>query len=297
MLLHFSKEEKKSLLYTAIITISVLLILVYIRFIHSPQTVEDFAGGGGGGVEINFGDSDWGAGEDFTSEVLNVTESSNNFSAAIRNAQEDEILAQENTTEKSDIVVAKKPQTETKVKTKTQPVTNPVTQKSKVSDNTNNALSSILSGNTKGGDGVTGKAGNQGKPDGSLSSDNYYGDGGSGGGSGGGHGIGKGTGIGDGEGTGTGGGVGYSLAGRKAVSKPAPKNNCNQAGKVVVRVLVDRNGNVVKAEPGVKGTTNNSGCLLNIAKTAALNTKWESKSSAPSEQEGTIVYNFTWKGN
>lgn len=296
MLLHFSTEEKKSLLYTAIITVSVLLILVYIRFMNTADTIEDFAGGGGGGVEINFGDSDWGAGADFTSEVLNVTESSNRSVAAVPEFQE-EILAQENTTEKTDVSVIRKPQTDTKIKPKTQPATNPVTQKNKVSDNTNSALSSILSGNTKGGDGVTGRAGNQGKQDGSLSSDNYYGDGGSGGGSGGGHGTGKGTGIGAGEGTGTGGGVGYSLAGRKAVSKPAPKNNCNQAGKVVVRVLVDRNGNVVKAEPGVKGTTNNSGCLLNIAKTAALNTKWESKPSAPNEQEGTIVYNFTWKGN
>ena len=32
------------------------------------------------------------------------------------------------------------------------------------------------------------------------------------------------------------------------------KQDCNESGLVVVRIEVDRNGKVVKADPGVKGT-------------------------------------------
>ncbi len=60
----------------------------------------------------------------------------------------------------------------------------------------------------------------------------------------------------------------------------------------MVRVTVDRNGNVISALPGIKGSTNSSSCLKNIAKDAAMRTKWEPKASASAEQIGSIVYNF-----
>ena len=153
-------------------------------------------------------------------------------------------------------------------------------------------MASLNNGNKSGGDGTDNVAGNKAKTDGSLNSDNYYGNGGSGGGIGGGHGTGNGTGIGSGSGSGTGGGHGYSLAGRKATTRPTPQNNCNEAGTIVVRVTVDRNGNVLNALPGIKGSTTSSGCLKTIAKDAALRTKWEPKASAAAEQIGEIVYNF-----
>ena len=288
--MQFTNEEKKSMVLTAAVSGVLLLILIFIRFVDSVD-VAQLAGGGGGGVEINFGDSDLGMGPDFTSEVLNVSDAKKAV-AASQPLEEEEILAQENTTDAREYTVVKKNTTpKDQPKTVTQPAkTQPA--KPQLSDLAKSALSNFKNGNTSGGDGDDNVAGNKGRRDGSLSSDNYYGDGGSGGGTGGGHGTGNGTGIGAGSGSGTGGGNGYSLAGRKAVERPVPNNNCNDSGTIVVQVTVDRNGKVVKALPGVKGTTNPSSCLLNVAKEAALKTKWEAKASAPDQQIGSIVYNF-----
>ncbi len=294
MMMQFTNEEKKSMLFTAGVTGALLLILLFVRFIDSVS-VGDLAGGGGGGVEINFGDSEVGMGDDFMSEVLNVTDAGKKTAAAYEPEVEEEILAQENIKEERDYTVVKKTVTPKEKPKNTKPVVKEQPKKQQVSDFTKNALSSFANGKNKGGDGDDQIAGNKGKRDGSLTSDNYYGDGGSGGGTGGGHGTGNGTGIGAGSGTGTGGGTGYSLAGRKAVVRPAPNNNCNEAGTIVVRVTVDRNGNVISALPGVKGSTNSSSCLQGIAKEAALRTKWEAKSSAPDSQVGSIVYNFRLK--
>ena len=170
--------------------------------------------------------------------------------------------------------------------------------KPKVSNTTNDALSSLLKGSNKGGDGDDKTAGNKGKSNGSLSATSYYGNGGSGGGTGGGNGTGNGIGNGSGYGAGSGGGSGngigggYSLGNRRAISKPAPKYTCNEEGKVVVEVSVDRNGKTVSAIAGIKGTTNTAKCLLEQAKSAALNTKWDASSDAPEKQVGKIVYNF-----
>ena len=293
MMMQFTNEEKKSMVLTTAVSGILLLILIFIRFVDSV-TIEGLAGGGGGGVEINFGDSDLGMGPDFTSEVLNVTDANKKAAATRQPEAEEDILAQENTKEVRDYTVVKKTTTP---KEKPKTVTKPVTEQPKtrqVSDFVKNAASS-LKGNKSGGDGDDGVAGNKGKKDGSLGSSNYYGNGGSGGGTGGGHGTGNGTGIGAGSGSGTGGGNGYSLAGRKATSRPAPNNNCNEDGTIVVRVTVDRNGNVISATPGIKGSTNSSSCLKNIAKDAAMRTKWEPKASAAAEQIGQIVYNFKLK--
>lgn len=293
-MMHLTNEEKKSMGFTAGIVAALLIVLISIKFL-GEVTIDSLAGGGGGGVEINFGDSDLGMGPDFTSEVLNVTDASKKSAAAPQEEVEEDIIAQENIKETRDYTVVKKTTT-TKVKPKTDKVVvTKVEPKKKVSDFTKNALSSLSNGNNKGGDGDDNVAGNKGKRDGSLGSSNYYGDGGSGGGTGGGHGTGNGTGIGAGSGSGTGGGNGYSLAGRKAITRPSPNNNCNEAGTIVVRVTVDRNGNVTSAMPGAKGSTNSSSCLKGIAKDAAMRTKWEAKASASAEQVGQIVYNFKLK--
>ena len=56
---------------------------------------------------------------------------------------------------------------------------------------------------------------------------------------------------------------------------------------------VDNNGKVIKAIPGVKGSTNTSPCLLEPAKQAALKTKWNADLKAPIKQKGTIIYKFS----
>lgn len=85
---------------------------------------------------------------------------------------------------------------------------------------------------------------------------------------------------------------GTGLNGRKIIKKPSPEYNCNEQGKVVVEITVDKNGNVINAIAGINGTTNKSACLLNASKIAALGTKWQPDNNAPDKQIGKIEYNF-----
>ncbi len=75
---------------------------------------------------------------------------------------------------------------------------------------------------------------------------------------------------------------------------PKPTYDCNEEGRVFVSISVDTSGNVISAQPGVKGTTNSAACLLQRAKEAALKTKFNSDSKAPAKQVGTIIYNFSY---
>ena len=95
-----------------------------------------------------------------------------------------------------------------------------------------------------------------------------------------------------------GGGIGkngtaYQLGGRKVEYKAKPIYNLQVEGKVVVIITVDRLGNVINAIPGAKGSTTLNKQLLQRAKTAALKTKKKKKKSAPSNQQGKIIYHLS----
>lgn len=124
-------------------------------------------------------------------------------------------------------------------------------------------------GTATGSEGDDNRTGDKGQPDGDPYATSYYGSPGSGSGTG-----------------------GYGLNGRSLVSKGQVKQDCNQEGRVVVKIVVDRNGNVISATPGVKGTTNNDPCLLDPAKKTAFKHKWNLDSNAPSQQVGFVVVNF-----
>jgi outer membrane biosynthesis protein TonB len=285
-------DRKKSLLLSILLYATLLLLLFFIRFWPPSNLQELVGGGGGGGVTVNFGDSDLGSGANYQSEVLNIKNQIKQ--TPTKSIPDEAILSQENTTEESVVIPQKEKTKKNTVVVKEE--TKPEVVKPKVSNNTNEALSSILKGSNKEGDGDDKTSGNKGKSNGSLSATGYYGTGGSGGGTGGengtGNGIGTGSGYGSGNGGGSGGGSGYSLGNRKALSKPAPKYTCNEEGKVVVEVSVDRNGKTINAVAGIKGSTNTAKCLLDQARIAAMNTRWDASSDAPEKQVGKIVYNF-----
>lgn len=292
-----SADRKKSFLITVLIYSTLLLLLFFIRFWPPKNLDQLVGGGGGGGIEMNFGDSDLGSGDNFRSEVLEVKSEAKSTPVA---ATPDESIITQDDENASDVFIPKKDPEKKAVVPPVKKETKPVAEKPKVSKNATDALSTLLSGGNKGGDGDDGVAGNKGKANGNLNSGDYYGDGGSGGGTGGGNGSGNGTGTGPGSGSGSGGGSGsgigngsgYALGNRKALEKPSPKYNCNEQGKVVVEVTVDRNGNTVNAVAGIQGTTNTARCLLDQAKLAALKTKWQASADAPEKQVGKIVYNF-----
>ena len=88
------------------------------------------------------------------------------------------------------------------------------------------------------------------------------------------------------------GGVGYGLGGRGKPSRQIFKQDCNEYGLVVVRIEVNQQGQVVKAEPGIRGTTNTHPCLLAPAKKIAESHRWPSDPNAPARQIGFVSINF-----
>jgi hypothetical protein len=286
MSFELSDNDKKSLGITIAVYALLVLLLFLLRF-WPPADMKIMGGGGGGGIEMNFGDSDFGIGDNYKSEVLNVKDEV----AAVKAATPDEDIISDDNSE-DNVVVPKKVNIKTPVPVKKD--IKPVPEKPKVSKNANDALSSIL-GN-KGGDGDDNRAGNKGSSNGNLNSSGYYGNGsgnGTGGGNGTGNGTGNGSGTGPGNGGGSGGGSGYSLGNRKALNKPQPDYTCQEQGRVAVQVTVDRNGNTVSVTAGVQGTTNTAKCLLDQARIAAQNTKWQADSNAPEKQVGKIIYTFS----
>ncbi|MDR1974950.1 MAG: hypothetical protein LBQ31_09865 [Bacteroidales bacterium] len=107
-----------------------------------------------------------------------------------------------------------------------------------------------------------------------------------------GYGDGSGTGVGSGTGTGT-GGTSFSLAGRtlKKLARP-DYNSMENDVKVVVKIWVNRNGEVVRAQAGVQGTTTMDDNLWDVSRRAALQSKFAPDDTAPDIQVGTITYKF-----
>jgi outer membrane biosynthesis protein TonB len=290
MSLELSNDDKKSLAITTIVYALLLLLLFVLRF-WPPADMKIMGGGGGGGIEMNFGDSDFGMGDNFKSEVLNVKDEAK---VTPTTSSPDEDIISDDNSEDVNAVIPKKEIKKTPTPVIPKKEIKPVVEKPKVSKNANDALSSIL-GN-KGGDGNDSKSGNKGNANGNLNSSGYYGNGngnGTGGGNGTGNGTGNGSGTGPGNGSGSGGGSGYSLGNRKALNKPQPEYTCQEQGRVAVQVTVDRNGNTISVTAGVQGTTNTAKCLLDQAKIAAQNTKWQADSNAPEKQVGKIIYTFS----
>lgn len=120
--------------------------------------------------------------------------------------------------------------------------------------------------------GATFPGGNQGVPTGDPNANNY-GQGGSGSGS-------------------QGSGVSFNLSGRTSSSLPKPKYPGNDEGAVVVKITVDKFGNVTAAEPGGQGTTIMNQKFWEEAKQAALKAKFNPDNNAAAYQQGTITYRF-----
>lgn len=124
-------------------------------------------------------------------------------------------------------------------------------------------------GKATGGEGDDNSPGDKGKITGDINAEGYIGNGG-------------------GNGTGN-----YNLGSRKPLNRPKPHYLCEEEGLVIVRIEVNNTGKVIRATPGVKGSTNTAECLLSQAKKAALQTKWQADTNAPQKQIGTIKYRFS----
>lgn len=90
-------------------------------------------------------------------------------------------------------------------------------------------------------------------------------------------------------------GISYNLQGRSAEYIHHPNIDFTKGGKVVVEIIVNKTGKVVRATPGVIGTTTTDQKLYNIAKQSALKTRFNTSAKAAQHQKGTITYIFIVK--
>ncbi len=132
---------------------------------------------------------------------------------------------------------------------------------------------------------ATSGTGDQGNPDGDPNS-NKYGKSGSGNGSG------DGNGTGNGSGDGSGSGVSFSLSGRRPIGLPKVNDNSQEYGKVVIDIVVDKNGKVITATGPARGSNTTSTNLVRKAREGALKTQFNPSPEGVEEQHGTMTFNF-----
>ncbi|RAV30963.1 energy transducer TonB family protein [Sinomicrobium soli] len=277
-----TRHKRKSFTLTTVLLVALILLLFYagLRYMDPPEE---------NGITVNLGYTDFGSGEvqppepvemapeEKTEEEVPEEAVPEEEPAPVEEPQE-EVLTDD--TEEAPVI---QPEKEEKVKeekpepepAEKEPEEKPEPEPPKPSKSTTDVLSKILQGEKQDGqesegEGDDDKAGDKGDPEGDPYASSYYGS----------------------PGSGT-GGVGYGLSGRSLRSRGKVQQDCNEEGRVVVRIEVDRNGNVIDAQPGVKGTTNSSPCLLEPAKKTAFMFKWNPDPDAPSRQIGFVVINFS----
>ncbi len=274
-------HEKKSAVLTTIIAVLLLLLfsLVGLKYFDPPISY---------GMEVNFGTSNQGSGkvqptkavasqpkqvqQSTPKQVPPPTEKSTAKVLTQKEASIPVVKKQPKTTPKK-ITPKKAPPKKKVAQPKVEP-TPPAPLKPKVSDATKNILSNVLNAKKveveqQKGEGDDNAPGDKGKVEGNPYASSYYNTAGLGG-----------------------NGKGYGLNGRNLQSNGAVTQECNEEGTVVVRITVNQQGQVIAAEPGVKGSTNVHPCLLAPAKKTALLHKWFPDSNAPSTQIGFVVINF-----
>ena len=305
-----TRHKKKSFTLTTLLLSVLLLVLFYIGLTYMDPPIEN-------GITINFGTTDFGSGqvqpkEKIRSEPLDTppvepTEQEEVVEEAVEEVVEEqpekevakEVPAEKVLTRESEEAIkikqAKEAQRkaddaakEAKLKKeaeakkakaeaerKAEELRRAEEKKRQEQEAKKKELDELMGGLNKsdgiasGSEGDDNKAGDKGSPDGDPYATSSYGSPGSGSGTG-----------------------GYGLNGRSLVSKGKVQQECNEEGRVVVKIVVDRNGNVISATPGVKGTTNTAACLLDPAKKTAFKHKWNLDSNAPSQQVGFVVVNF-----
>ncbi len=268
-----TRHKKKSMTITVIIHAIIILLLFYVGLSYLDPPPEN-------GIAINFGTMDTGSGKIQPPKKVSTAPKQKASTPATKKPSEakEDLITQETT----DAPVIKKEENKEEVREVEEMVEKEIQgQKSKKKPDpkpdktTTDALSNLINGPKSEGENQLGEGsdetgGDKGDAEGDLSAKSYYG-------------TGKSL---DGDGN-------YLLGGREALNKKKILQDCNEAGIVVVSIEVDRIGNVIDATPGVRGTTNNSKCLLDPAKRAALATKFNEDDKAPFKQIGKIIYRFS----
>ncbi len=273
-----TKHERNSAKLTTLIAV-ILLLLLFVVGTPDIEPPEEY------GIAVNFGNTNVGRGrvqplKPVKSEPRKVEETpqpeASKPEPAKSSVAKEEVLTQDNT---ESIAIKKQKEAEAKAKAiaeaKAKAEAERKAREKREKEEKKRKLDALIGGVKKsegtetGSEGDDNRAGDKGQLDGNPYAPSYFG----------------------GRGAGS-GGVGYGLNGRGKASYKRLKQDCNESGMVIVKIIVNRNGNVVEAVPGVKGTTNNAQCLLEPAKKIALSHKWRADSKAPTKQIGFVKVNF-----
>lgn len=255
-----TSEEKKSFGITTALFVIMLILFTFLGLTYMDPPPEN-------GIAVNFGNSDTGSGD---VQPIEPPKASEEIPQSQPEASQEQILTQD---ADAPITATKteKPKKDTKPNPETKPVETPKKTVNSALDRIKNAKKAEGEGKTSHGDDADGN-GDKGNPNGSLYANSFYGSG-------------------TGDGTGTGKGTGWGLAGRKLAGNSKKIQDCNESGKVVVKIWVNNQGNVIRAERA-QGTTNTNPCLVNPALETAKTFKWQADPNAPETQIGFVVVNF-----
>jgi hypothetical protein len=272
--MNFHQQEENNYPKAVMISTGIMLVLLGISyFIILGNPLPQF---GTGGIIVNYGTSPEGMGDDY----MSIDEPSMDPNAnatlpdrVVPNATPEPVASQQSS-DKSIVTqdMEDAPAVVTKAeKPNTTPTATPEKKESKPTVNPN-ALYTGKKNNASGtGDGTGTTPGNQGSKDGDPLASNY-GEGGSG--------------FGD---------ASLSLANRRFVVSPKIEDNGQQSGKIAVEVRVDRDGKIISARAGVRGTTISNNELYEKCERAALGAQLNRLDNAPPVQTGVIVFNFKLK--
>lgn len=257
--IHKRKSAVKTFVVMALLILS--FFFVGMQYLDPPEEM---------GIEVNFGTSDTGMGDIQPMQPVKSEPQPETPQEVVP-----EEIPQETAMETIEEVITQDTEDAPVVtpKPKQKPKSAEPKPESKPDESTSNALNSILNGPSNDGTASQGEGndqtgGDKGQIDGNPYANSYYGGG-------------------------SGTGSGYGLNGRNSTSNKKFTQDCNEEGRVVVKIEVDRQGRVTNAVAGVKGSTNTATCLLDPAKKTALSYRFNADSKAPAKQIGFIIINFT----
>ncbi len=267
-------EEENNYPKALAISTGIMALFLALSFFIAIGTFEPPVEAGMGGIVVNYGTSVEGMGTDYTSlEEPSADPNANNEmpDKVVPVPQEPtksvvESSAKEIQTQSTEEAVA----VNTKKSTSTAAPTAAAEEKPATPTINQNALyKGKKSTGTGKGDGTGSTPGNQGSINGDPLSNNY-GEGGSGFGE-------------------------TPIALRRFTNLVTPQDDGQKTGKIAVRISINKQGIVINAVPGVKGTTLNDRELWQKCKDAVMGARLNQSENAPDVQVGVVIFNFKVK--
>ena len=287
------QHKTEGLIGSAVFHLLLLLIFFFFTFTASWNDEE------GGGIAVNFGTSDEGWGDvqpqssaDASDVALDNQDRQMEAAAAPASPDNSKMLTSDDAESEA---IKTKNNTATKDKTTPTPTTTIPKDQPKNGQDTKNSVSSNATpahkvdenslfkdkkNNSTSQGNTPGKSGDAGNPAGGAEAGNGQ----------------NGTNNNGGNSNGSNDGISkIDLANRSVKYKPQVVENSQEEGKVVIKIWVDQEGKVTRAEYVSAGSTTNNGLLRKAAIDAAKQTKFNSDPNAANLQTGAMTFNFRLK--